>query len=283
MAILGSNDIALAKLEGRAPHISTYRKVNSQAASAFAWVDLSMAAGSPPAQYYASSPLEAAVLEAKRGMYHGASNDADTFLTDLMLVSPTAGLCGVYYLLDYVLYYPFIALDDLDTQVMDNTLTLPRFEDGEGVYPMLVTQAPTAGGEVLTFEYVDQDGNTKTSQSVKCDTTTVPIASVPNVRAAVASNAGPFAPLASGSRGVRQINSVTVTVGGGGLVAIVLVKPIARVVLYEANTPTEVCYIEQRADLPPIHDDAHLQLVVRTPSAVGASGILVACPSFIYT
>lgn len=285
MTFLGINEFAQAKLAGKQPGISAYRKVNSQAGNANAWMDLSMAAGSPPAQYYASSPLEAATLQAKKGMYHGgAVAPEQLFLSDLLLCSPAGGMCGVYYLLDFLLYYPFIVLDDLDTQTLDNTVTLPRYADGDGVMAMLVTQAPTGGAERLTFEYVDQDGATQTSPVITLDGTTVPIASIPTNRAGASNtDSGPFMRVASGTRGIRQVNSVQVTVGGGGLVALVLVKPILRMALPEANTPAEVELISERAVLPPIHDDAHLQMIVRMPSALGAGGAMIAIPGFVHT
>ena len=42
-------------------------------------------------------------------------------------------------LADYLLYYPTIVDGNTDPQVMNNTVTLPRYTDGKGVMMMAVT------------------------------------------------------------------------------------------------------------------------------------------------
>lgn len=250
---------------------SSIRKVPSQASTAGMWVDLSMAPGNPKPQYYASTPFEAATLTGLEGIYHGGDKSpAEQFVTELNLTTPTAGLVGRYVLADYLLYYPFVELDSLDAQVMDNTTTLPRYTDGDGVRVVMVAQAPTTGGEVFTFEYVNQDGATRTSPSVTCGTTSVPIASTITQQAATTASQGLFLPLAQGDTGVRRINSVTFTTGGGGLAALVLVRPLVDATVFEANTPSEWSAVTQRVALPRVYDGAYLGLLMQCSATVAA-------------
>jgi hypothetical protein len=249
------------------------RKVPSQASTASWWVDLSMAAGNPLPNYYASSPLVAATLDGWRGIFHGDDKSPSSkFLAEWGLMTATAGLVGPYRLLDYLLFYPFIDLDDLDVQTMDNTVTLPRYEDGAGVLPMLVCVAPTTGGGSFTFDYINQDGVSKTAPTQSYPATASTIAQL--LRApADASGPGPFLRLNGGDTGVRSITSWTNLGAGGGLAALVLVKPLANLVIYEVSNMAETEYLSMIQGPPRIHDGAYLNLIMNCAATV-AAGLL---------
>jgi len=61
-------------------------------------------------------------------------------------------------LLDYLLYYPSIDDGTLDEQVMDNTVTLPRYTDGKGVQMMAITTGVRTGGQTFQVKYTNSDG-----------------------------------------------------------------------------------------------------------------------------
>jgi hypothetical protein len=258
-------------MEGGAFQQSSIRKVPSQASSAGMFVDLSMAAGNPKPQYYAAAPYEAAVLTGAEGIYHGGDKSpAQMYVQEINITTPSAGLVGRYILMDYLLFYPFIELDNLDTQTLDNTTTIPRYTDGDGVRAMFVAQAPTSGSEQFTFEYVNQDGVTKTSPTQICGSSSVGIASiitsVPTTPAAI----GPFLKLADDDTGIRQINSVSFTVGGGGLGAIVLVRPLQDTQIFEINTSSEITAVTMRAGMPRVVDGAYLGFIMQCAASVSA-------------
>jgi hypothetical protein len=260
----------------------SFRKVPSQATVANWWVDLSMAAGNPPPNYYASEPLAAAVLEGHRGIYHGFDKTPNyEYLTRISLQTPTAGLVGQYMLLDYLVYYPFIDGDESDVQVMDNAVTLPRYTDGAGVQAMLVCVAPTAGGGQFTFDYVNQSGDTKTSPVHFYSTTAAGITSLLTAQPASAAASGPFLKLASGDSGIRSIVSFSNTVLNGGLGTLVLVKPIADLAIREINTPTEFSFAGQRSPGPRIVDGAYLHLIMNCAATV-AAGTLTGFGQFVW-
>lgn len=268
--------------EGRV-HTCSLRKVPSQASVANWWCDLSMASGNPRPQYYFAAPLAAQVLDGYAGIFHGADKAPATMhLASLGLMTQTAAMVGRYMLLDYVLYYTGIDGDDSAPQVLDNTTTLPRHTDGAGLQAMAVFIAPSVGGGIFTFEYVNQDGVTRTSPTQVCSTTAGSIASVATAQPAVAgAPGGPFLNLASGDTGVRQLNSVTFTAASGGLLALVLVKPLADLAIREINTAAEFACVRNRP-LPKIEDGAYLNLIC-APAGSVAAAVLSGYATFVWS
>lgn len=263
-------------------HKAHFRKVPSQASVAGQWVDLSMAAGNPQPNYYASTPQTAAVLDGFRGIFHGdAKAPASKHLVELALCSPTAGLVGAFHLLDYLLYYPFCDFDDTTQQDMDNTTTLPRYTSGEGVRAMMVTLAPTTGGGSFTYSYIDSKGVSRTSPTIFCNTATDSIATVPTSRQGAAPAGTLFLPMDPLSTGIQQITSLQMLVPNGGLCAIVLVKPIATATIREINTADERSYVYELPSAPRIYDGAYLNLIVNCAASV-AAGILVGRATFVW-
>lgn len=210
--------------------LSFFRKVPpSTATIAGQWFDYSTASGVPVPNYYASSPLVAATLEGREGIYIPEQNTA-RYLKRTIVMSAAASVTGTtnqnqpLMLLDYLLYYPFIDLDAAgEEQVMDNTVTLPRYTDGVGVRAMIVAQAPTVGGGSLTLKYIDDQDVERTTSTIFCAAAQPSGALVTAVTAAA--GISPFVPLNAGVRGIKSIVSATVAVANGGLAAIVLVKP----------------------------------------------------------
>lgn len=242
-----------------------------------------MASGNPPPNYYASAPLEAATLDGFRGLFHGdAKSPGSKHLTQFGLVTPTAALVGRYMLLDYLLYYPFVDGDDSDVQTMTNNVALPRYADGEGVMVMAVAVAPTTGSGIFTFDYIDQDGNPKTSPAQSCATSAASIANIATSQQAVAGMNGPFLRLVSESRGVRSITSVQFSVLNGGLVALVLVKPLIDTAVREVNTMKEVEFVRERMFMPRVYDGAYLNLICNCAGSV-AAGTLTGFASFVWS
>lgn len=210
--------------------LSFFRKVPpSTATIAGQWFDYSTASGVPVPNYYASSPLVAATLEPEKGIYVPEQNTA-RYLKRTIVMSAAASVTGTtnqnqpLMLLDYLLYYPFIDLDAAgEEQVLDNTVTLPRYADGIGVQAMIVAQAPTVGGGSLTLKYIDDQDVERTTSTIFCAAAQPSGALVTAVAAAAGISS--FVPLNAGVRGIKSIVSATVAVANGGLAAIVLVKP----------------------------------------------------------
>lgn len=264
-------------------HFCSLRKVPSQATVAGWWADLSMAAGNPPPNYYAAAPLIAKRLDPYDGIFHGADpSPATKHLHRLGLMTPTAAMVGQYRLLDYLLYYPFVDADSTDAQALDNTTALARYTDGAGVQVMAVAVTPSTGSGTFTFDYVNQDGNAATSPVQSCSTTAANIASIVTSQQAVAGMpGGPFLKLASGDTGVRSITSVTFVVPNGGLISLVLVRPIVDIAIREINTMAELLTIQHRP-MPTVAGDAYLGLIANVAGSI-AAGTLTGYAQFIWS
>jgi len=242
---------------------SHFRKSPTSGGSATCWVDMSMYGGGPPANYYAATPLTAATLDGTTGIYHGDDKSpARKYLASWSMCGSSNNNRGRLTLQDYLLFYPFVDCDDLTTQTMTNTTTLPRYTDGAGVQVMAVCQATSVGNGSFVFEYVNQDGVTKTSPTQLCQaggntaTPSTLIAGPQN-----GSNAFNYLQLAAGDSGVRQINSVTFAVSNGGLMALVLVKPLASLSIREASCESEISLLQFGMPTVRIYDGAYLSYI----------------------
>lgn len=260
------------------------RKIPSQASVARWWVDLSMAAGNPKPNYYASEPLVAATLEGFNGIFHGDDKaPGKKFLSEIGLMTPTAGLVGPYKIMDYLLYYPFVDGDDLDEQALENTVTLPRYADGAGVQVMAVAVAPSTGSGQFVFDYVDSNDVTWTSPNQFCSVTAANIASLLTSEPATVAGFGPFLRLTTGSHGLKRITAVRYSVANGGLMALVLVKPLADHAILEINAPSKKAFLqEEGCRLPQIEDGAYLNAIMNC-SATVAAGTLAGNCKFVWS
>ncbi len=274
MTIIGYSSLGAAARNGQV-HTAHIRKVPSQASTAGHWVDLSMAAGQPQPNYYASAPLEAATLNPLRGIFAGDDvSPLRKYLAEIALVPTSGNAAGRYELLDYLLYYPFVDLDDASEQLMDNTTAqLTRYEDGAGVRAMLVITAPTVGSGTFTYRYVNQDGIERTSPTIACNTTAANIATIGTSQQAVASAGGVLLPLASGDTGIRSIVAHQQLVLNGGLASLVLVKPIASIAVSEINVPAERSFLSE-GKCPEVLPGAFLGFVMNCAGTVAGVGIV---------
>lgn len=265
-------------------HFASIRKVPSQATTAGWWADLSMAAGNPPANYYANAPLKAQAFDSYDGIFHGPSQSPATkHLHKLGLMTPTAAMVGWYMLCDYLLYYPFVDSDVTDAQALDNTTAqLTRYTDGAGVRVMAVSVTPSTGGGSFTFDYVNQDGSAKTSPVQTCSTTSANIATITTSQQNVAGMpGGPFLTLASGDTGVRSITGVTFSVPNGGLIALVLVRPLVDLAIREINTMAELHTVQCRP-MPKVENTAYLGLIANVAGSI-AAGTLTGYAHFVWS
>jgi len=160
-------------------------------------------------------------------------------------------------LCDFLLYYPSCVVTGAPT-TLDNTATLPRYTNGEGVMCFIDVQtAHGAASPALTLNYRDQ-GDADQAASFAM---TSPVNSAP-VSTLYAYNGGPFLPLAAGDRGVKRINSYTLASGTTGTVSFVLAKPLAEIPLLAANTASERDFLSQLPALPQIQDGACLGFIM---------------------
>lgn len=212
-------------------HVTGFRKaISSTATTTSAWIDYSYFPGAPSANFYASSPLEAAVVEQARGIPVPTVTPATQVLRNLKLMSAASSATSTtngrqqMILADLLLYYPFIDTDAVgEQQDLVNAVQIPRYTSGRVI---AVGQSAASTNGQFTFSYTNQDGVAgRTSQNHF----TFAIAGGGQVVASSTGSATSYLPylnLQAGDSEVRSIESVTFTAGGGGLMALVIVKPI---------------------------------------------------------
>lgn len=273
--------------------VSGFRKaVASAATTTRAWVDMTYFAGSPPANFYASSPLTAAVIEADKGIYTGGNvSPATKHLKNILLMSAASSATGTgngrqaLIVCDYLLYYPFIDTDAIgEEQFLDNTVTLPRYATTGGQVVAVGQSAASAIGQ-FTFNYTNQDG---TAGRVSQKNYTFAVAGGGQVVAASGTGASynPFCYLQAGDTAVRSIESVTFTAAGGGLMALVIVKPLIKTIVSQEcrrtttgnlesyGACTELASIIHQAGAPRIQDGAVIGMFASGYAGSLASSIL---------
>jgi hypothetical protein len=167
---------------------------------------------------------------------------------------------------------------DVGTQDLVNTNTLTRHTDGAGVKVMAVVVASQVGGSTFRIIYTNQDGTSgRTSPTITTNTQGAngTIMTSPVQSGSLSSGlSGPFMPLEGNDTGVRSIEQVEFLTGDVGLLALVLVKPLASHSHFDVTAPTEVDFLINQNIMPVIKDDAYLNLI-GYPAATVASNVLI--------
>jgi len=297
-AINGIKGVVDAELEGRMRNY-IWRKTPSQTTTIGIWFDLAMSPGMPtPKYWFDAAPLVAKAIyqSTDGGYFHGADvSPAEKYLRSITArahsTSTTNASPITAILLDYLLYYPSIDDGTLDEQVMDNTVTLPRYTDGEGVQMMAVTTGLRVGGQTFQVKYTNQDGVTGQLSQVCTQNAAAFIGSITNSDRAIRGSSSWMIPLADGDTGVRAVESVTMISGVDvGLFSVILVKPLGQTCFRESqistaatiNTPYEKDFLIPTGELPRVYDNAYLNMVV-LPQASLATTILFGDLKVIWT
>ena len=194
-------------------------------------------------------------------------------------------------LCDYLLYYPFIDTDAIgEEQVLDNTVTLPRYTSGQ-VVAVAQSAASTIGQ--FTFSYTNQDG---VAGRVSQNNFTFAVAGGGQVVGASGAGASynPFCYLQAGDSGVRSIESVTMSAAGGGLMCLVIVKPLLKSIVSQESRRTttgnlesygactELASVIHQAGAPRVIDGAVLGLLASGYAGSLASSILAGALEVIW-
>ena len=272
--------------------ISGFRKLVSSTTATGVWMDLSMTGGGPPPNYYASTPLIWSTLKQSidNGIYHGgAVSPKSKRIKSLMIASSivTTSVPSTFILCDYLGYIPFI---EMIGSVEPIGSGLSRYTDGVGVQAMAVLVAPQAGGAIFNLTYTSPQRSGRTSKNMICNTSAVNgsiITTHPTMTATYSSS--PFIGLQDGDTGIKSVQSINWVTEDVGLIAIVLVKPLAEISLYH-STAGPVIYPQTEKDfaldnigiLPEVKDDAYLNLICM-PNGTLATAVIHGMLETIWT
>lgn len=280
MAKRSFTDLIDAELRGQV-HDHIFRKVPTQTTASGFWFDLSLSPGIPKPQYYIGTELTATALTRSNNgsVNHGPSVSPYTkHLRQASAMATVATPLAMRMKLeDNVLFYPLVDQSlNAEVQTMDNTVTLPRYTDGEGLkIKAVVTNPHATGGTAFTFtcSYTNSQGVAgRTTGAVSLSTQFVAgtiISSAP----AQLNSSGPYLPLQSGDTGVRSIQSVTMSGSEVGLMALVLAKPLAEFEVQSISAPFFIDYWQSESNAPIIADDACLNFIC-LPQGTVAGNVL---------
>ena len=199
-----------AELDGKERRY-TWRKTPSQVTTAGLWFDLSMSPGRPVPKYWFDAPPAIAkgiFYSTDGGLEHGGGvSPAEKYLRlTTGIATASTALPLTLILCDYLLYYPSIDDSVLDEQVLDNTVTLPRYTDGDGVQVIAVSVAGRTGGARFYFTYTNSDGVSGRTSQICYQNNSAALGALQGngQNTNVASSA--FIGLQSGDSGVRSID-----------------------------------------------------------------------------
>jgi hypothetical protein len=258
-------DVVDAEETGQSVYF-TFRKVPNVTGGVGVWVDTSLAAGNPSPQYYASTPLEAAVLSqsADGGIRHGGNvSPLKKAIKKFMIMSIGATSTPLDIIVgDILMYYPFIDEGDVSEQMLTNSVALSRYTDGDGVRIMCVSQSPRTGGATFTLNYTNQDGVAGRVTPAATMNTSGANGNIIHSALAILGTKGPFLELQQGDTGVRSVEGITMGTADVGLFAIVLFKPLFNTQLRGIDAPVEIDFVKDNILLPIVEDNAYLTMLV---------------------
>lgn len=238
------------------------------------WIDLTFFGRYPAAEYFTSGAPN--VRQALRRSTHGGLDHGDAgggsirkWVCGMTSLTTTAGAVPLGLLLmDYLAYYPLIAMEDIQT--MDNSTPLPR-RASIGGQIMLLEQFPYVGGGTLRVTYTNQDGVSGRQSPVVRVNTQAALGTVATSAPATAQAAGPFVPLAHGDASARAVESIEFLSADAGNLAAVIARPLAPFAHYDNTCPTEWDFWRDLGLLPEIDDDAYLSLACRPAGSINGA------------
>lgn len=267
MTIYGHGDVVDAETAGRVRQYEWVKNVNQVTAQGI-WYDLTGASGNPRAkQWFDAAPLTAQQIKQSTdgGIFHGgavSSLGMKKYLRSVRALCASATPLPMPLIVaDYLMYYPSIEDGNTDPQVMDNTLTLPRYTTGKGVHMMAVTISSRTGGQQFTVSYTNSDGTAgRTTTAVTQNTAAAP-GSITTASTTTASGGNPFIPLQDDDEGVRSVESVTMAGADTGFFALLLVKPLMNTVVRGIDAPYDKDALLFEPGLEEIQDDAYISVL----------------------
>jgi hypothetical protein len=268
-------EIVNCELEGRVRDY-IWRKTPSQATTTGIWFDLSMSPGMPtPKYWFDATPLTARAITQSLdgGLYHGPNvSPSSKYLRKITTqASAVTALPMNAILCDYLIYYPTIDDGTTDEQVMDNTVTLPRYTDGKGVQMIAVTTGARTGGQSFTVKYTNSDGVVDRVTQIVTQNTSTALGSITTSDTAVNNGSCAYIPLQYGDSGVRLVQSVTMNGVDTGIFSLILVKPLVQTTFREITVPYEKDFLIPTSDLIKIEDNAFLNFLCLPLSSLAAT------------
>ena len=277
MAIQSQDQLITSLTSGKTWRADWNKITGGAAYTAGRWYDLSPLAGTPIANAWTGTALNAQVPNETTGfgLYHGGNVSTDIKnLLNMGAVSAVAtAVPSTLMLVDMCLYYPGISMNSATAQTLVNTNTLTRYTTGAGLRAGLVIQTSAgATAHNIAISYTNQAGTAGRTLPVTVAGTASAIAPHLTHSGTAANNYGAFLPLASGDTGIRSVQTLTLSAAsGGGTAALCLYKQLMEIPITTASVYAERDLLNQLPSLPIIQDGACLTWLLFTGGALAAT------------
>lgn len=236
------------------------------------WYCMAMGAGNPPANSLFGSGTNLAFqalsddTAGAGGIQHGGDAGGrdqgykKVLQASAFTAAATVAPC-VLMLVDMLGFYPITTVTSTDAQTLVNTVTLPRHTNGAGVQAF-ITPSTVMGAATpnITLGYTNSDGVAEkaTPATLPIGLTAAPVTSVV-YSGTGAGKYGPFMPLASGDKGIRSVQSITLSASYvSGVLNLVLCKPVLSIPIATTGVMSKVDFLNDVANMPKVHDGACL-------------------------
>ena len=277
MAIQSQDQLITSLTSGKTWRADWNKITGGAAYTAGRWYDLSPLAGTPVANAWTGTALNAQVPSETTGfgLYHGGNVSTDIKnLLNMGAVSAVAtAVPSTLMLVDLCLYYPGINMNVATAQTLVNGTALTRYTTGAGLRAGLVIQTSSgATAHNIAISYTNQAGTAGRTLPVTVAGTASAIPPHITHSGTAANNYGPFLPLASGDTGIRSVQTLTLSAASlAGTAALCLYKPIMEIPITTASVYAERDLLNQLPSLPKIEDGACLTWLLFTGGALAAT------------
>jgi len=187
----------------------------------------------------------------------------------------------VLMLVDLLGFYPITTVTTTGAQVLNNTVTLPRYTNGAGVQAFITPSTVMgAGTPNISLGYTNSAavGSRATPATLPIGNTAAAVTSI--VYSGTGSGKyGPFMPLQAGDAGIRSVQTINLSATyTSGVLNLVLCKPLITMPITTLGVTAERDLVNQIASMPKVYDGACLAWIMlagaATPVASPISGHL---------
>jgi hypothetical protein len=209
------------------------------------------------------------------GFWHGGDVSPDTkhMLNIGAWTQAAAGAPAVIQIVDMLGCYPRIPTNLATSQTLNNSLSLPRYTNGNGVRAYFAINTTNgANAQNFTMSYTNTTPTSGRTLGAAVANTASAIQSHIGHSGTAAGNFGPFLPLAGGDAGLRSVQSCQFSAASAsaGFVDLVLCKPIVSIPLTTAFVASERNLLSQLFSLPQIQDGAVLGILIQSGAVISA-------------
>lgn len=214
------------------------------------------------------------ILTPEAGLFHGGNKTPDTkHLVNVgAWTNATVGAPAIIQIVDLLGCYPRIPTNVATAQALNNTLTLPRYVNGNGVrayYAINTTNGLNA--QNFSMIYTNQANVANRSLANTVSNTASAIQGHIGHSGTSAGNYGPFLPISDD--GIRSIQSVTFSAvsASAGFIDLILARPLATIPITTAFVASERNLLSQLFSLPQVQDGACLGFLVYAGNAISTA------------